>query len=171
MQGLVWLAGTRQEGFYTMAVAAIPTYIPLKEAAQRLSVSVKVARSMLKSGKIQGGILPDGEMIVIADSVPAEKKIRKEELPAYRKFVHLNGIKIGVGEASRKYEIPVSTLHRWAVQKKLITVLAREGQKVLLDEQDVAYCAETYHRNKGQGKWIFDENGVPYKLRTQPLAG
>ena len=139
-------------------MAALARFIPLSEAAYRLKVSVKETRSMIKSGKIKGGLLSDGAMVVSEDTLP----IRKENLPEYRKYAHLEDIRIGVGEAARKYKIPVSTIHRWAVSKKIIKILARDGQKVLLNEQDVAYCAEVYIQHKGQGKWIFNSDGTPY---------
>ena len=141
---------------------ALDRFIPLSEAAQRMKVSVKKTRSMIASGKIQGGVLPDGEMVVNINSIP----LRKEDLPEYKKYVELSGVKIGVGEAARKYDIPDSTLHRWAVIKKFITILERDGQKVLLDEQDVAYCAEVYEKHKGQGKRVFNSDGTPYKSKN-----
>ena len=137
---------------------ALDRFITLSEAAQRMRTSVKETRSMIKSGKIKGGLLPDGAMVVSEDTIPK----RKEDLPEYKKYAHLDGIRIGVGEAARKYKIPDSTIHRWAVSKKIIEVLARDGQKVLLNEQDVAYCAEVYVQHKGQGKWIFNPDGTPY---------
>ena len=143
-------------------MAALARFIPLSEAARRMRVSVKETRAMISSGKIQGGVLPDGEMVVSINSIP----VRKVDLPEYKKYSGLNGVKIGVGEAARKYGIPDSTLHRWAVNKKFIAILERDGQKVLLNEQDVAYCAEVYKQHKGQGKRVFNSDGTPYKPKN-----
>ena len=49
------------------------------------------------------------------------------------------------------------------MQRGLIRQLGKDGRKTLLDEADVAYCARVYQLNRGQGKWVFDEEGRPYK--------
>ncbi|MBI1793359.1 MAG: hypothetical protein HYR70_04120 [Chloroflexi bacterium] len=147
----------------------MPNYIPIKEAAKRLRVSVKTARVMLKSGKIQGGVLPDGEMIVVADSVPTLPVIKKEDLPEYKKFDNLKDSEISINEAGRKYKISSATITRWA-QKGIIKRINSDGYRTFLAEQDVAYCAKIYHDNKGQGKWLFDKDGTPHKPRTGPLT-
>ena len=74
-----------------------------------------------------------------------------------------------MGEAARKYNIPATTLHRWAVGKQIVKVLARDGQKVLLDEQDVAYCAEVYKNNKGQGKRVLTQMAHHITIPNQLL--
>ncbi|MBI1793446.1 MAG: hypothetical protein HYR70_04565 [Chloroflexi bacterium] len=58
-----------------MAVVAMPNYVPVKEAVKCLHISVKTARTMLKSGKAQGG-----EMIVVANSGPEIEKIKKKKI-------------------------------------------------------------------------------------------
>ena len=53
-------------------------FITISEAAERLHTSEKDVQSLVQSGKLDGGILPDGEtMVVNKDSLPT----RKEELP------------------------------------------------------------------------------------------
>lgn len=133
-------------------------FIPLTEAAQRMQVSVKKTRAMIASGKIQGGVLPDGEMVVSINSIP----VRKEDLPEYKKHEKLKGVAIWVSEASRKYNIPNPTIVRW-VKAGIIATIGRDRNRKLINEQDVAYCAEIYGTHKGQGKWIFNEDGTPRK--------
>jgi len=70
-------------------------------------------------------------------------------------------VAIWIGEASRKYNVPHPTLSRWK-DKGLIKILGQESNKILLDEQDVAYCAYIYHQDGGQGKRIFADDGRPY---------
>ena len=53
---------------------ALDRFIPLSEAAQRMKVSVKQTHAMIVSGKIQGGVLPDGEMVVSINSIPVIEK-------------------------------------------------------------------------------------------------
>jgi len=54
-----------------------------------------------------------------------------------------------------------------------VSILDSTGQKLLLDKQDVAYCAYVYHQRKGRGKRVFDANGAPYKSKSDivGLAG
>jgi len=140
-------------------------FITLSEAAHRLRVSVTETRSMIKSGKIKGGILPDGAMVVSEDTLP----IRKEDLPEYKKYAHLSGKTIWISEASRKYNVLQPTISNWA-SAGFIKKIGVERNKILLDEQDVAYCAEIYRQRKGQGKRLFNPDGTPFKPKNGSLA-
>ena len=140
---------------------ALDRFITLSEAAQRMRTSVKETRSMIKSGKIKGGLLSDGAMVVSEDTIPKRKEKRKEDLPEYKKYAHLKGVGIGMGEASRKYNIPTPTISHWT-KRKLIKIIKKEGQKIYIDEQNVAYCASIYNERKGQGKWLFNNDGTPF---------
>ncbi len=146
--------------------ATTPSYISLSEAARRMRVSVKDARTMLLSGKIQGGTLPNGEMIVTVASLP----MKKEDLPEYQKYSHLANLEIGIAEAARKYGMAFSTIQRWA-QVGYISQISRSGQKILLNEQDVAYCVGVYRKIGSRGRRLFNPDGTPYKPKTGPLAG
>ena len=75
-------------------MAALARFIPLSEAARRMRVSVKETRAMISSGKIQGGVLPDGEMVVSESTIPTQKLPQKEDLPEYRKHAKLKGVGI-----------------------------------------------------------------------------
>lgn len=92
----------------------------------------------------------------------------KDQLPEYQQFAWLAGRKLGIAEAARKYSIPHPTISRW-VRRGLIAVLDRDGQKVLINEQDIAYCAYIYHNNGGgvQGRRLFSSNGTPYEPKTR----
>lgn len=150
-------------------MAALARFIPLSEAARRLRVSVKQTRALIASGKIQGGVLPDGEMVVSVDTLPKNNDKRKEDLHEYKKHAKLKGVGIWVSEAQRKYHVPNQTLVRWA-NGGIIATLGRNGNKRILNEQDVAYCAEIYRQhNGGQGRWLFNEDGTPRS--TSSLAG
>lgn len=83
-----------------------------------------------------------------------------EETPEYKQFTSLKGKRIHIGEASRKYNIPNPTITRWK-HKGFIKVIGTDGQKILLDESYVAYCAHVYHQSPGAGRWAFTENGLP----------
>ena len=138
-------------------MAALARFIPLSEAARRLKVSVKETRAMIASGKIQAGVLPDGALVVSENTLPKTK----EEIPEYKKYVHLKGVGMGIAESARKYKIAFSTLQHW-VQRGYVARVGRDKNKILINEQDVAYCTEIYRRFGGQGKHLFNPDGTLY---------
>ena len=154
-----------------MVMVALPTFLPLSEAARKYGLSQARLRSLVESGKIRAGVI-EGKMVVSEEEVREQAVTRKEDLPEWKKFAHLKGVEIGLSEASTKYSIPQVTLFRW-YKKGYIAEIKRAvvsgGEKIFLDEQNVAYCAEIYHQRRGQGKWLFDDNGLPYKPKTAPL--
>jgi hypothetical protein len=85
----------------------------------------------------------------------------KDELPEYQKHTKLIGKSISISEAARKYKIPNGTVVRW-VQRGIIRRLGTEKNRVLIDEADVAYCAEIRSQNPGAGRWLFNIDGTPY---------
>ncbi len=145
-------------------MAALPRYIPIKDAAQTLDLPLAALHEMVDSGKIDAIALPDGDIAVSETGM--SKPLRKEDLPEYKMFANLANNCIGINEAAHKYDIPFSTLRGW-VNKKYILKSGRDGQKVLINEQDVAYCAEIYHHRKGQGKWLFNPDGTPYQPKSE----
>ena len=136
---------------------ALDRFITLSEAAQRMRTSVKETRSMIKSGKIKGGLLPDGAMVVSEETLPK----RKEDLPEYKKYGHLKGLGISASEAGRQYNIQHSNFIRWA-KAGIIATIGRDRNRKLRNAQDVAYCAEVFRHRSGQGKWVFNPDGTPY---------
>lgn len=87
---------------------------------------------------------------------------RIEETPEYKQVQSLAGKPIHISEAARKYKIPQPTISRY-IQKNIIRVIGKDGNKILLDEAYVAYAKIVIRRRKaGQGKWMFDANGLPY---------
>jgi predicted site-specific integrase-resolvase len=145
-------------------MVTLPTFLPIPEAARKYGLEEARLRQLVEKGKIRAGVVA-GEMVVSEEEVRGEIR-RKEDLPEYRQFDNLKGKPIWILKAAEDYRIPFSTLRGW-VKKGYIKVIGRQGKRVLLDEQDVAYCSKVYR--KGQGKWLFDENGVPYKPKTEPL--
>jgi predicted site-specific integrase-resolvase len=143
---------------------ALTHFISLSEAAQKMRMSTAQIRDLIESGTIEGGILPDGEMVVTEESLP----MKKEDLPEYKKHAHMKGIGIGIAEAARKYGLATSTVHGWA-QSGYVTRIGQVGQKVLIDEADVAYCVEIFRRSGSRGRRLFNPDGTPYKPKS--IAG
>jgi hypothetical protein len=142
-------------------MAALPQFIPLPKAAEQLAMSEDELRRLVDSGKIDAIALPDGDVAVSEKDMT--EPLRKEDLPEFKKFSHLDGVEIGISESARKYDIPQPTISRW-VKRGIISKLGYDGQKILINEQEIAYCAEIYKSNGGgtQGVRLFSKDGTPY---------
>lgn len=154
-------------------MAALPKMIPLADAVKKVrGATLDDLRLLVEKGKIKGASI-NGEIFVDTKTLPTEV-VRKEDLPEYKKFRHLKGIGISLGESARKYGIPHRTVNRWKT-KGLVKQLGVEKNRILVDEQDIAYCAFFYHTyDNSQGQWMFDLNGAPRikeKQRLIPTAG
>jgi len=146
-------------------MASLPVFIPLSEAARKYGLEEARLRALIEKGKIRAGIIPgSGEVIVSEEEVRGEaieaKGLRKEDLPEYQRFSQLSGVGIGINEAAKKYNIPYTTLYRW-LKRGFISTIGRDGQKVLINEQEVAFCEFFYRPQKHRGKKIFSSNGLP----------
>jgi predicted site-specific integrase-resolvase len=150
-------------------MATLPILLPLSEAARKYGLDEARLRALIAKGTIRAAMMNNQVVISEDDAQAQAKPLRKEDLPEWKKHAHLKGTPIWILKAAEKYRVPFSTLRGW-VTKGYIKVVGSEGKKVLLNEQDIAYCTEIYHRRKGQGKWLFDSNGLPYKPKTGPLA-
>lgn len=150
-------------------MVALPTFISTEEAAHKLGVSEARLRRMIEAGRIKAANV-SGETVVSEASVrkfhrkqpisqPTGKQ--KEDLPEYRKYKHLSGRSIWVRGAEEKYNVPAQNITTW-VQKGFIHKFGVDKNRSLLNEQDVAYCAEIYHSRPGRGKWLFNTDGTPY---------
>jgi len=155
-------------------MASLPVFIPLSEAARKYGLEEARLRALIEKGKIRAGIIPgSGEVIVSEEEVRGEaieaKGLRKEDLPEYQKHAHLKGTPIWIAKAARDYRIPHPTILRW-VKAGYIKQLGSNGNKVLVDEADVAYCSEIYKKRGRQGRVLFNEDGTPYKPKTGSLV-
>ena len=106
----------------------------------------------------------NGEVVVSEASIRGLTP--KEQLPEYKMYARLKGVPIWISDAARRYDIPQVTVSRW-VQKGLIKIIGEDKNKILLDEQDIAYCAEIHHKRGGQGKRLFKPDGTLYIPRTE----
>ncbi len=120
-----------------------------------------------------------GELFVYEKDIQKQAKEEevlnqcKEDLPEFKKYLPLRGKGIGIAEAVEKYGLNASTIHRWykhGIIAKIKRINLLSGKKILLDEADIAYCAEINKKFGGQGKRVFRRNGIPYKIDKLPLA-
>ncbi len=159
-------------------MVTLPTFLPVSEAARKYGLEEAHLRALIEKGKIRAGVVA-GEMIVSEEEVQkrAERErdpgTRKEDLPEYQKHSSKKGVGIGFTEAIEKYEVNLSTLYRW-YKKGYVKEVKREkglgGEKIYLDEADVAYCAEVFKSRGGQGKRVFDKKGLPITSKTNFLT-
>ncbi|KPL82162.1 hypothetical protein SE15_13870 [Thermanaerothrix daxensis] len=67
-------------------MAALPTFLPVSEAARKYGLDEAHLRRLIERGKIRAGVVA-GEMVVSEDEVRVEaieqKGLRKEDLPKY----------------------------------------------------------------------------------------
>mgnify|MGYP006279318383 CR=1 FL=1 len=94
------------------------------------------------------------------DLMKSKEKLTKEDYPEYKKYKKLSGVPIHISKAARKYDISDASLIRY-VDRGLIEVIGKDKNRVLLNEQDVAYCVEILKDYGGKGKVAFREDGTP----------
>jgi predicted site-specific integrase-resolvase len=153
-----------------MTTSQIERVLSLPEAARRMGLSVEALTRLVRSGKILALRLPDGSLAVSEKrakrgATTTTTPSRKEDMPEYKRHAHLRGVEISINEASRKYRISNSTIVRWT-NSGYIARIRRVGQRVFIDEADMAYCAEVHKARGGQGRWLFNQDGTPYTPKT-----
>ena len=146
-------------------MAALPTFISTEEAAHQLGVSEARLRRMINTGEIKTASV-NGETVVSEASV--RELTPKEQLPENTRQASLKNTSIWISNAARKYDIPNPTIVR-CVSKGIIRRLGTDKNKVLIDQADMAYCAEIYHAHRGQGKRLFNIDGTPYIPRSEKV--
>lgn len=150
---------------------SVPTYIPLPEAARRYDLSEKMLTQLVQAGKIEAVRLLSGEVLVPANN--DTHKIKTKEQIIAEKFKELIDQPITITEASRKYNIPGSTIREW-IPLEYVHIINFGGYPMKLDEAEIAYCAEVYHERKASGirsgAPLLDENGLPYELKHPELS-
>ncbi len=153
-------------------MVTLPVFLPLPEAARKYGLDEAHLRTLIEKGKIRAGVVA-GEMVVNEEEVRGEaieqRGLRKEDLPEYQMHADLKGKPIWIAKAARDYQIPHPTILRW-VKAGYIKQLGLSGNKVLVDEADVAYCSEIYKKRGKQGRILFNSDGTPYKPKTGSLV-
>lgn len=154
----------------------IQRVLPLPEAATRMGIPINVLTRLISNGMMKAVQLPDGTLAVTEKhakedaaraQLAAKAAPRKQDAPEYKKHAHLRGKSIGVAEAAREYGVTVGTVARW-VQRGYIARLGQDGQKILIDQADVAYCVEIYRKHGAkQGRRLFNLDGTEYVPRTR----
>ncbi len=141
--------------------AALPVYVPFEESLRRFAVDGETLRQAVERGEVKA-ITIDGTLAVAEEDV----RVLSIRVNLWRQVRHLEGMPIGVKDASEKYEIPLPSLYRW-IQWGYIRVISEpagkgRGKKRVLNEADVAYAGLLRRRLGGKrGKRFFNEKLVP----------
>lgn len=148
-------------------------YVPLKEAAKKHNIDEQVLTQLISAGMISAK-KEAGEILVAVDKNGTREPKTKAEFINTR-FGTLQGHPITISEATKKYDVPRSTIKTWIYRNNYITPIFSDKYPACFDEADIAYCAEIYHQRKVAGTGFFgapllDENGLPYELKHPDLA-
>lgn len=98
-----------------------------------------------------------------------DQQLSKHERDEYIRHAELRGQGVWISQAARKYGVSQQLLSKWTA-KGYIAKVGSIGNKVLLDEADVAYCVEVYSKRGGPGKWLFKQDGTPYTPKTTAMS-
>lgn len=140
----------------------IEQYIPLPQAAKRLSITSTSLKKLIDSGTIKAVKL-NGTIAVAESALAQIIAIPRQQ------FEHLQGKPITISEAVDKYHLKTQTIRNW-IEHNYIGIL-KEGYGMELDQSDVAYCAAVYHSLGGtRGKRLFDNAGLPYQPKHTEWA-
>ena len=154
-----------------MTLPLVPTYIPIKDAAAKYGYALAELKRLAQSGKIKAVQLPGGDMVVSENELEFPVIKNQDELKAYKDkhYAELAGEATWISEAARKYDVPNPSVTRW-VQAGFIKKMGVDKNRLLISEQDVAFYADVHKKFGGQGRRLFDENGLPQRPKTGPLA-
>jgi hypothetical protein len=108
----------------------LTTMVSIETAAEETHSKPSQIRSLVALGATETAQTLDGSIIISLDQIKRLETILVEAS-------NLNGNPIHVSEASRKYDIPIGSLSRWA-EEGYIETLGSEKNRRLLNEGDVA---------------------------------
>jgi len=149
----------------------LPTFIPISEAARKYDLAVSLLTRLIQNGKLEAARLPSGD-ILVSDNGRDLSQIKTKEQLVEEKFGYLRFAPITVSEAAAKYRVPNTTLREW-IAHRYVTVVD-EAYPIRVDQAEVAYCAEIYHRRQSMGIRsgvpLLDDDGLAYQLKHPDLS-
>lgn len=116
--------------------------------------------------------LPDGSTLhfkkvaggfAVTTAVAAQelKKTKAELIEA--RYAGLKGVGITLSDAAEKYDVPRGTITQWVYSSRTVGFVNEASYPKLIDEAEMALCAEIYHARKKAGGQtgfpFFDEQG------------
>lgn len=113
--------------------------------------------------------LPPGGTIVIERTAQGDITVNttnpaptKEEIIAAR-FAALRGVGITISDAAEKYGVPRKAVEGWIYRSGYVHFVDRASWPKLVDEAEIALCAEIYHERQETGLTgvpFFDDDGA-----------
>lgn len=132
------------------------TYITREEALNRYPIAGPELDDLLAGDELDAVelVTPSGNYIAIYDDDLAAYIAERDITP--KKFNHLRGNLLGIGEAAREYGVSQVTISQWAKQGLLEVKGTGKRNKKLIDEAEVAYLVELGRAKKMRpGKKVF----------------
>ena len=143
----------------------LPEYLPLEEAARRYRLSQEMLARAVEDGRIRA-VRVNGRILVAGEDIRqiSENRAKSEEI--WEQVKHLDGIPIGISEASSKYGVDSTSIYGWINRGYVRLIEDRRGggrgRKRLVNEADIAYAAlVAKHRGRRQGKPILTRSLAP----------
>ncbi len=102
-------------------------------------------------GKIEVEKSHDGDFTVSDNTPPTKTQLIQQ------KYSHLAGQGISITDAADKYGIPRGAIKGWVYQSGYIHFVDQDAYPQLIDESEVALCADIYRRRQATGT-----SGLPY---------
>lgn len=118
------------------------SYLPIYEAANITRRTVFDLKELAENGKIKSVMLNNDILLRVSDVMAMQPT---------EDYSDLEGQPIGIGEAARKYHIHQQTISRWK-DKGLVRVISQVGQKIMINEADIARMAKYYLSRPGRGR-------------------
>ncbi len=85
-------------------MAALPTLLPLAEAARKYGVSEARLKTLIENGKIRAAMI--GDEVVVSEEEARSAAVRKEDLPEYKRHAHLKGYRFGLVKRQESIRFP-----------------------------------------------------------------
>lgn len=89
------------------------------------------------------------------------------------KYAYLKGIGISLSQAAKKYGVPRGAIRAWVYQSNYIEFTDRNAYPQLVDEAEVALCADIYKERRAAGTSglpYFDEDGYLIEEVQRPAS-
>lgn len=128
--------------------------LSIENASQTYKIPEPEIRSLIRDEQLPYYTLGDQDLVAQEDiaTLAAARLVRREQ------FSHLEGVPIGVGQASLKYRFHTGTISKWLEQGHIRDIGPDPTHKLrrLINEADIAYAAalrDVKGLRKGRSLW------------------
>jgi predicted site-specific integrase-resolvase len=125
-------------------VTQLETHIPLSKAAKKYGISIEALTRLVRDGIIKPATTEEGDSVINVSTVAAAADVILGEIRPGQ-YEYLQGERIRLMEAARKYKVAEQNLLRWA-ERGYLQITDRGFQRLELDEADVKFAIDIYER-------------------------